>query len=308
MILDKLLSNLSVHVKPFAICSISKGWRLHLPGPPALLLHFTMEGSGTLYGPNGDAHPISPMHLSIVPIGAKHTLESTGPFTDELRIDAPPPGEQVCEIVAGSGDDAELVVACGLVNVSYGPSLDIFDHLHEVLSVDLSEVPEALTAFKGILHEQSNVLAGSEAMTAALMTQCLVHFFRLIQKQGKNVLPWLVAIQDERLSKVIDMVLERPGDEYTVESLAETVAMSRSAFTSHFTASFGSSPMSLVNHIRMQHAAQLLTMENKSIDEISRAVGYSSRSHFSRAFKEHSGFSPRDFRTEHSSNQTSQLH
>lgn len=279
-----------------------------MPGPPALLLHFTMEGSGTLYGPNGNAHKISPMHLSVVPIGAKHTIESSAPFTDELRIDAPPAGEQVCQIIAGSEDDAELVVACGLVHVQYGPSLDIFNNLHSALSVDLSSVPQALTAFKGILREQSNALAGSEAMTAALMTQCLVHFFRLLLEQGDGALPWLSALQDDRLSRVIDMVLERPGDDYSVESMAETAVMSRSAFTSHFTASFGNSPMNLVNHIRMQHAAQLLALQDKSIDEISRAVGYSSRSHFSRVFKEHSGFSPKEFRVENSDLQSNVLH
>lgn len=298
MLLNKLLSNLSVHVQPFAICTLSKGWRLHLPGPPALLFHFTMKGHGTLYGPNGDAHPISPMHLSVVPIGAKHVLESSGTQTNELRVESPPPAGQVCHIVAGSTDDADLEIGCGVVQVRYGPSLDIFEHLHEVLSVDLSSVPEALTAFKGILAEQSHAIAGSEAMTAALMTQCLVHFFRRIPSQGKNALPWLLALQDERLSKVIDKILEHPGADYTVDSMAETAAMSRSAFTAHFTASFGRSPMSLVNHLRMQHAAQLLTVENKSIDEITRAVGYSSRSHFSRVFKDHSGFSPRDFRFE----------
>ena len=56
--------------------------------------------------------------------------------------------------------------------------------------------------------------------------------------------------------------------------------------------------MSFVNHVRMQHAAQLLAVENMSIDEIARTVGYSSRSHFSRAFKDHSGLPPKDFRSE----------
>ena len=298
MLLNKLLSNLSVHVKPFAICTLSEGWRLHLPGPPGLLFHFVLEGNGVLYGPRGDAHPISPMHLSVVPIGAKHILEASGDFRDELRIDAPPSGEQVCQIVAGTSDQADLVVSCGIVSVRYGPSLDIFDHLHEVLAVDLSSVPQALSAFQGIMAEQSQAIAGSEAMTAALMTQCLVHLFRRLPSQDEESLPWLMALQDERLARVIDMILDAPGDNYTVESLAEIAAMSRSAFAERFAESFGRSPMSYVNHVRMQRAIQLLAVENMSIDEIARTVGYSSRSHFSRAFKDHSGLPPKDFRAE----------
>jgi len=298
MLLDKLLSNLSVHVDPFAICTVSEGWRLHLPGPSGLLLHFVLKGTGTLYGPGGDAHPLSPMHLSIVPIGAKHVLESTGEFADEVFIESPPPGSLVCEIVAGSKDKADLVVSCGVISVRYGPSLDLFDHLTEVLAVDLSSVPQALTSFQGILEEQSHAIAGSDAMTAALMTQCLVHFFRRLPSEGENALPWLMALQDARLGRVIDKILDDPGAEYSVDTMAETAAMSRSAFSAHFQESFGRSPKSFVNHIRMQHAAQLLAVENTSIDEIARTVGYSSRSHFSRAFKDHSGLPPKDFRSE----------
>lgn len=298
MLLDKLLSNLSVHVKPFAICTLSEGWRLHLPGPSGLLFHFVLEGNGVLYGPRGDAHPIAPMHLSVVPIGAKHILESSGDFRDELRIDSPPSGGQVCQIVAGTREQADLVVSCGIVSVRYGPSLDLFDHLHEVLAVDLSSVPQALSAFQGIMAEQSQAIAGSDAMTAALMTQCLVHLFRRLPSQDEEALPWLMALQDERMARVVDIILDAPGDDYTVESLAETAAMSRSAFAERFTESFGRSPMNFVNHVRMQRAAQLLAVENLSIDDIARTVGYSSRSHFSRAFKDHSGLPPKDFRSE----------
>lgn len=298
MQLDKLLSNLSVHVDPFALCTMSEGWRLHLPGPPGLLFHFVLEGNGILYGPRSDAHPIAPLYLAVVPIGAKHVLESSGEIHDELRIDAPPTGDQVCEIVAGSSSQADLIVGCGIVKVRYGPSLDLFDHLHDVLAVDLSSVPEALNTFQGILAEQSRAIAGSAAMTAALMTQCLVHLFRRLPSQGEDALPWLVALQDDRLGRVIDMILDDPGADHSVESLAGVAAMSRSAFAEHFAKSFDRSPMSFVNHVRMQHAAQMLSVDNSSIDEIARIVGYSSRSHFSRAFKDHSGLPPNTFRAE----------
>jgi AraC-like DNA-binding protein len=298
MLLDKLLSNLSVHVDPFALCTMSEGWRLHLPGPPGLLFHFVLEGNGVLYGPRNDPHPIAPLYLAVVPTGARHVLESSGDIHDELRIDAPPSGEQVCKIVAGSSEQADLVVGCGIVKVRYGPSLDLFDHLHDVLAVDLSSAPEARAAFQGILAEQSRAIAGSAAMTAALMTQCLVHLFRRLPSQGENALPWLGALQDDRLGRVVDIILDNPGADFSVESLAEIAAMSRSAFAERFAHSFGRSPMSFVNHVRMQRAAQLLSVENASVDEVARTVGFSSRSHFSRAFKDHSGLPPVTFRAE----------
>ena len=50
MILDKLLSNLSVEVEPFALCHIERGWRLRLPEPPVPLLHFVLKGEGAVSG------------------------------------------------------------------------------------------------------------------------------------------------------------------------------------------------------------------------------------------------------------------
>ena len=51
MLLDKLLSNLAVHVEAFALCQLSKGWRLCLPGPPQVMLHFVLKGEGIYSGP-----------------------------------------------------------------------------------------------------------------------------------------------------------------------------------------------------------------------------------------------------------------
>ena len=130
------------------------------------------------------------------------------------------------------------------------------------------------------------------------MTQCLVHFFRRLPSGSENAMPWLMSLQDSRISHVIEMIIDEPGNYYTVESMAEAAAMSRSAFTAHFTKSFGRSPMNFVNHVRMQHAAHLLSKGELSIDQIGRSVGYSSRSHFSRSFKDHSGQSPKLFRSE----------
>lgn len=298
MLLDKLLSNLSVHVEPFALVTMSEGWRLHLPGPPGLLLHFVLEGNGVLYGPRGDAHSFAPRHLAVIPAGANHVLECSGEIHDDLYVDSVPAGEQICRVAAGSADRPQVVVGCGMVSVRYGPSLDLFDHLKDVFAVDLSSVPPALAAFEGILAEQSQPIPGTKAMTAALMTQCLIHLFRRLPSVGEDALPWLVALRDERLGRVVDKVLDSPGATYTVESLSDVAGMSRSAFTEQFTASFGRSPMNFVNHVRMQHAGQLLEVGNLSIDQIAMSVGYSSRGHFSRAFKDHSGRSPKTFRAE----------
>ncbi len=53
--LDKLLHNLALELRPFALCMVDAGWRLRLPGPPVVLIHFVLQGQGTLRGPDGAA-------------------------------------------------------------------------------------------------------------------------------------------------------------------------------------------------------------------------------------------------------------
>ena len=75
MLLDKLLDYVTVHAEPFATCLLSSGWRLRLPGPPEVMFHFVMEGSGYLRGPEGELIPLERFSLAVVPKGIQHSLE-----------------------------------------------------------------------------------------------------------------------------------------------------------------------------------------------------------------------------------------
>ncbi len=295
-LLDRLVSALDVHVAPFAVCAVSAGWCLDLPGPSEVLLHFVLQGQGTLRGPNEKASALEPYFLAVVPPGAVHGLELTDATQHGRRVEEPREPGHLTRIMAGSFESAELLVACGLVRVRFGESLGLFDHLRDVLVVDLSDVPQVHAAFRGILEEQSQRSLGTETVTTALMSQSLVWFLRKLYTDDGCPLPWLAALEDPRLANAIDRIVENPAANHTVESLAENAGMSRSAFASHFATAFNRSPMNLVHHIRMQRAAQLLRQGGISVDEVADRIGFASRSHFSRSFKRHTGFSPRAYR------------
>jgi AraC-like DNA-binding protein len=261
------------------------------------MLHFVTDGMGKVADEHGRSQPLAPGWLAVVPKGAAHSLESGDEIQHEQRIDTPAEDAPIPRLVAGSPDDPELIVACGTLEVRYGESLGLFDHLKEVLAVDLSDNPQTRRAFQGILAEQILPGSGGETMKAALMSQCLVHLFRRLCESRDCRLPWLVALEDQRLARAMDLILEDPARHHSVASLAEVASMSRSAFAEHFTAAFGGPPMTLVHHLRMQRAVHLLEQDKTlSIDEVAERVGFSSRSHFSRAFKVHSGVSPTEYR------------
>ena len=294
-LLDRLISDLDVHVAPFALCAVSTGWCLDLPGPSEVMLHFVLQGEGTLRGPNSEASPLEPYSLAVVPPGTVHGLELIGATQHGREVEGSREPGHLTRIVAGSFDTAELLVACGIVRVNFGEALGLFDHLRDVLVVNLSDVPQVHTGFRGILDEQAEPGLGSETVTAALMSQCLVWLLRKLHTDDDCPLPWLAALEEPRLARVIDRITENPAANHTVESLADTAGMSRSAFALHFTTAFKRSPMNLVHHIRMQRAAQFLRQGGMSVDEVADRVGFSSRSHFSRSFKQHTGLSPRAY-------------
>ena len=297
MLLDKLLDYISIQAEPFATCLLSMGWRLRLPGPPDVMFHFVMQGSGFLRGPNDELYPLERFSLAVVPRGMGHNLECGRDVQSERIIDAPPSGEGIVRLIAGAPTSAELRVACGAVSVTYGDSLGLFQRLDDIIVADLSGYPQVRLAFEGILAEQGGATEGSVALIRALMTQCIVYLLRYLSEQADGRLPWLPGLEDPNLARAVDVIFERPEGAHTVDSLADVAIMSRSVFAERFRAAFGSTPISFLHDIRLRRAAEIMRHETEaSIENVAHRVGFNSRSHFSRAFKAQFGRSPASFR------------
>lgn len=82
----------------------------------------------------------------------------------------------------------------------------------------------------------------------------------------------------------------------SVESIAKQCNIHRNQLLKIFKASLGKSPQEYLITYRMSKATQLLTTTKLSINEIGNAVGYPNQLHFSRAFKNVYGISPRQYR------------
>jgi AraC-like DNA-binding protein len=79
---------------------------------------------------------------------------------------------------------------------------------------------------------------------------------------------------------------------WTVESLAGSAGMSRSAFALRFKELLDQTPLDYVTEWRMQKAIQLLQKGDKKLDDIAQSVGYESNAAFSKAFKRVVGVPP----------------
>ena len=86
----------------------------------------------------------------------------------------------------------------------------------------------------------------------------------------------------------------------SVEDIAESSGLNRSYFGKIFKDSVGKSPQEFLISYRMIKAAELLRLTHYTVNEIGCAVGYPNQLHFSRAFKNVYGISPRKWRNAHS--------
>jgi len=171
-----------------------------------------------------------------------------------------------------------------------------FEHLKEAIVLDFSDSRRVRLIFETLIDEYRKSGAASAAMMTALMNQCLIEVLRRAEEQAGGSLPWLSALDDPRLSKVIEVILDHHEHGHTLESLASVAAMSRSTFARHFEQCFGRTPMDYLRDVRLRRAAQLLQTGRLSVDSVAAKVGYASRSHFSRAFHDQYGCAPMDFR------------
>ncbi len=103
-------------------------------------------------------------------------------------------------------------------------------------------------------------------------------------------------IYEYRIRRVIDFISTHPGEELTLERLAEEAGFSRFHFHRLFTAITGETPADFVLRARLELAANFLIKGNHPITRIAADFGFSSPSVFTRVFRQKFHCSPSEYR------------
>ncbi len=103
--------------------------------------------------------------------------------------------------------------------------------------------------------------------------------------------------EDERfMEKVLAIIKENMEDEnFNVESLGDKMCMSRSNLLRHVKAVFNLSPSELIRVVRLKTAAELIKTGGYTLGEISRKIGISSQSYFTKMFFKQFNVMPNEF-------------
>ncbi|MEO1220565.1 MAG: helix-turn-helix domain-containing protein, partial [Pseudomonadota bacterium] len=82
----------------------------------------------------------------------------------------------------------------------------------------------------------------------------------------------------------------------SLQSLARLFATNQAYLSRTINQGLGENFSSFINGLRVEHAKQLIERDDQSIIDIALASGFGSKASFNRAFKNHTGQSPSDYR------------
>ena len=100
------------------------------------------------------------------------------------------------------------------------------------------------------------------------------------------------AADRDKISRAREILLQQIGEPITIKELSRKVAINECYLKKGFKEMFGTTIFDFYQSQRMEHAKYLLYEKGLSVTEISVLLGYSSISHFSTAFKKHTGLKP----------------
>lgn len=158
-------------------------------------------------------------------------------------------------------------------------------------SLGIADLLSTMLAFEGVNFTRKLFLEG---IAYQILTEQILQY-QDDQKEENNqsLIRSSELKQIYHVSNFIEMNLT---DIPTVESLAKMAGLNVNKLQAGFKKIYGSTVNSFVQAKRLDAAYNLLTRTDMPISEIGESIGLSSKSYFSKIFKEKHGISPSDFR------------
>jgi len=264
----------------------------------ALLAHFAVSArtfqAGALCGINaldGDA-PFGQLHLvRNGNVEVRHGKSLAARITEPSLLLYPRP--RAHRFITDTTRGADFV--CANLSFEGGSANPIAAVLPAFVCLPLARLHGSESVLELLFAEAMAQNCGRQAMLDRLFEVVLIQVLRQLMESGQTRVGMLAGLAHPQLRKAIVAMHEQPGKEWSLEDLAATSGMSRSVFANSFRDTIGATPGSYLQRWRVGLAQQAL-LQGRSLKLIAQDVGYGSESALSRAFKVHSGKSPREWR------------
>jgi AraC family transcriptional regulator, activator of mtrCDE len=295
--LNSLMRALEIDVIALTEMLIPSGHRAEMGTIDAPAIHYTVSGRGRISIGNGPSMPLEPHLLIIKPPNTPFAIEVDGAGGPKTLItrDCWTRRDGVLRIGMPAAQP-EIIQICGFFNASFGQSVGLFRELREPVVEKFEPTDRIGLKLREAVEELGAQELGMGAMTASLLKQVIVALVRRSMKSSHSWTDRFSILADRQITRAFADMVARPGAAHTVQSLAHSAGLSRSAFMARFSEIFGRSPMAVVRDLRMRQAALDLTTTSAPVDVVAYNAGYESRSSFVRAFRKVYNADPSEYR------------
>ncbi|HET9959800.1 MAG TPA: AraC family transcriptional regulator [Polyangiaceae bacterium] len=278
-------------------------WGMEFAEGEAARFHVVLEGSLILQAEPVGTLALHKGDLVALPHGDRHVLSDTAdspvlPLEEWKRRAGNQDGVRGALPIGGVG--ARTALWSGRIEFEDGRGNPLLSVLPRVIVLrgEWSRSVQSLEPTLGMLASESiSGRPGAQTIVSRLADVIFVQIVRgYLATLGSEGTGWLAALSDPQVGAALAWVHREPARDWTVQELAQRVAMSRSAFAARFTRMVGEPPLHYVTRWRMQKAASLLREGRSTIAQIAESVGYESEAAFSKAFKRAVGSAPGAYR------------
>ena len=294
-LVDWLLESLELDASLFHVGRYCGGWHASTHGLARASFHLIVQGHCWLHI---DGQPES-LRLEagdavFLLRDLDYRLSSAQNSVEAQRL----PRQAMTGLDSAAQDGVGLV--CGFFHFKSGLSSLIIDGLPDwiVLRAGDPSLSAARALFGLILAECERSPAPSSALLERLSHLLFLYVLRQQVADNQSLGGLVAQARHPGFAPLLEQLIERPGESWSLESMAACTGMSRSAFFKRFNELAGQSPGQVLLALRMRHASQLLRANN-TVEQVCAAVGYQSIAAFTRAFAKALGVQPGAYRRQH---------
>jgi len=296
--LNNLMRALEIDVVALTEILVPLGHRVEMGKIDAPAIHYNLKGSGRMSIDRGPNVQLMPHLLVVVPPNTPFSIEVDGGDGAPRLInrDCWKRDEEGLLRVAVPNEKPEVVQICGFFNASFGQSVGLFRDLREPVVEQFEPSDRIDDKLREAMDELLSQEVGMGAMTGSLLKQIIIALARRSLKSSQSWTDRFSILADRQITRAFADMVARPGAAHTVQSLAHSASLSRSAFMARFSEIFGRTPMAILRDLRMRQAALDLTTTVTPVDVVAHNAGYESRSSFVRAFRKAYNVDPSEYR------------
>ncbi|MBN8482092.1 MAG: AraC family transcriptional regulator [Xanthomonadales bacterium] len=196
-------------------------------------------------------------------------------------------------LVADPAHPADL--ASARLQFDGGSANPIAAALPPFLHLPLASIHGSREVLALLFDEAFHERCGRHALVDRLFDVVLIQILRELMESGHIRGGLLAGLAHPRLRDALVAMHEAPARDWSLDALAASAGMSRSAFAGAFRDTLGCTPGTYLQGWRVGLAQQALR-RGRALKVIAGEVGYGSEAALSRAFKAQTGASPRQWR------------